>query len=134
MGPTGCLSHPACCPTCVACSSSRLQQTVPDASGEAPAACPQPGDAPLSHGWQREYLQYPYLYNIANQSARAFYQRRGLSPLALPTSLSPTSRPLIMQCRHCLRYALGYCVRRGGRKPQWREPFICVWAMADALS
>ena len=100
----------------------QLQQTIPDASGEAPAACPQPGDAPLSHGWQREYLQYPYLYNIANQSARAFYQRRGLSPLAPAYELSPTSRPLIMQCRHCLRYALGYCVRRGGRKPQWREP------------
>lgn len=100
----------------------QLQQTVPDASGEVPATCPQPGDAPLSRGWQREYLQYPYLYNIANQSARAFYQQRGLSPLAPAYELSPTSRPLIMQCRHCLRYALGYCVRRGGRKPQWREP------------
>lgn len=100
----------------------QLQQTVPDASGEVPATCPQPGDAPLSRGWQREYLQYPYLYNIANQSARAFYQQRGLSPLAPAYELSPTSRPLIMQCRHCLRYALGYCVRHGGRKPQWREP------------
>lgn len=100
----------------------QLQQTVPDASGEVPATCPQPGDTPLSRGWQREYLQYPYLYNIANQSARAFYQQRGLSPLAPAYELSPTSRPLIMQCRHCLRYALGYCVRHGGRKPQWREP------------
>lgn len=100
----------------------QLQQTVPDASGEVPATCPQPGDAPLSRGWQREYLQYPYLYNIANQSARTFYQQRGLSPLAPAYELSPTSRPLIMQCRHCLRYALGYCVRHGGRKPQWREP------------
>lgn len=100
----------------------QLQQTVPDASGEVPATCPQPGDAPLPRGWQREYLQYPYLYNIANQSARAFYQQRGLSPLAPAYELSPTSRPLIMQCRHCLRYALGYCVRHGGRKPQWREP------------
>lgn len=100
----------------------QLQQTVPDASGEVPATCPQPGDAPLSRGWQREYLQYPYLYNIANQSARAFYQQCGLSPLAPAYELSPTSHPLIMQCRHCLRYALGYCVRRGGRKPQWREP------------
>ena len=29
-----------------------------------------------------------------------------------------------MQCRHCLRYALGYCVKHGGRKPQWREPLF----------
>ena len=28
----------------------------------------------------------------------------------------------LMQCRHCLRYAFGYCVRHGGSKPQWKEP------------
>ncbi len=100
----------------------QLQQTTSDVSCESPAVSPRPDGALLSRGWQREYLQYPYLYNIANQSARAFYQQRGLSPLAPAYELSPTSRPLIMQCRHCLRYALGYCVRRGGRKPQWREP------------
>ena len=29
---------------------------------------------------------------------------------------------LLMQCRHCIRYSLGYCVKRGGKKPQWKEP------------
>ena len=29
---------------------------------------------------------------------------------------------LIMQCRHCLRFALGRCVKHGGRKPEWKEP------------
>ena len=28
----------------------------------------------------------------------------------------------IMQCRHCLRYALGYCIKHGGKRPTWREP------------
>jgi putative protease len=27
-----------------------------------------------------------------------------------------------MQCRHCLRYALGCCVKHGGRRPEWKEP------------
>ena len=27
-----------------------------------------------------------------------------------------------MQCRHCIRYSLGYCVKRGGKRPQWHEP------------
>lgn len=27
-----------------------------------------------------------------------------------------------MQCRHCLRYSLGYCVKHGGKRPTWREP------------
>ena len=29
-----------------------------------------------------------------------------------------------MQCRHCLRYALGYCVKHGGCAPQWKEPLF----------
>lgn len=28
----------------------------------------------------------------------------------------------LMQCRHCLRYAFGFCVRHGGVAPLWREP------------
>ncbi len=31
------------------------------------------------------------------------------------------SSPL-MRCRYCLRHELGFCVKRGGRKPTWREP------------
>lgn len=38
-----------------------------------------------------------------------------------PRTLAPPSPPL-MQCRHCLRYALGYCVKHGGKRPTWREP------------
>lgn len=35
-------------------------------------------------------------------------------------------RPL-MQCRYCLRHELGYCVKHGGRKPEWREPlYLCL--------
>lgn len=32
------------------------------------------------------------------------------------------NNPLIMQCRHCIRYSLGYCVKRGGEVPSWHEP------------
>ncbi|MBQ9356798.1 MAG: U32 family peptidase [Prevotella sp.] len=28
----------------------------------------------------------------------------------------------LMQCRYCLRYEMGYCIRHGGKKPQWTEP------------
>ena len=27
-----------------------------------------------------------------------------------------------MQCRHCIKYALGYCVKHGGKAPGWKEP------------
>lgn len=79
--------------------------------------------------WQREYGKYGYLYNIANKSAHEFYKLYGMSHTENAFELSKTSfqgtktgESLIMQCRHCIRYSLGYCVKRGGRKPTWKEP------------
>ena len=80
----------------------------------------------------KEYRDYPYLYNIANKEAKAFYEQQGLKNIQSAFELSPLSpnkhhvAPLLMQCRHCLRYTLGYCVKHGGRKPQWREPLSLV--------
>lgn len=37
-----------------------------------------------------------------------------------PKPLAPDT-PL-MQCRYCLRYTLGFCVKNGGKRPEWREP------------
>lgn len=79
--------------------------------------------------WQREYGKYGYLYNIANKSAHEFYKQHGMSHTENAFELGKTSiqgtktdESLIMQCRHCIRYSLGYCVKRGGRKPTWKEP------------
>ncbi len=30
----------------------------------------------------------------------------------------------LMQCKHCLRYSLGYCVKHGGKRPTWYEPLF----------
>lgn len=65
---------------------------------------------------------YSYLYNIANRHARKFYADNGLGDVQKAFELHQPTEKLLMQCRHCLRYSLGYCVKRGGRKPSWREP------------
>ena len=77
--------------------------------------------------WQREYGKYGYLYNTANKSAHEFYKLHGMNHTENAfelgkTSTTKTGESLIMQCRHCIRYSLGYCVKRGGRKPTWKEP------------
>ena len=61
-----------------------------------------------------------HLSNIANHVAARFY---GVDH---PTAyeLHPTKDAVLMQCRHCLRYALGYCAKHGGRRPTWREPLF----------
>lgn len=94
------------------------QQTMADAA--------ETGDATVKT-WQREYAEYPYTYNISNHLARAFYEQHALKDIhpAFETAEAhnpKTDKTIVMQCRHCLRYALGYCVRRGGNKPTWHEP------------
>lgn len=61
-----------------------------------------------------------YLANIANHESARFY---GVDQ---PTAyeLQPTPDAMLMQCRYCLRHALGFCVQKGGRRPSWREPLF----------
>lgn len=59
--------------------------------------------------------------NISNHQSAAFYGTNELSAYELKGGDGP-----IMQCRHCLRYSLGYCVKRGGKRPTWREPLSLV--------
>ena len=68
-------------------------------------------------------LKYPYtyLYNISNRLSQQFYGTKELSAYELKGGDGP-----IMQCRHCIRYALGYCVRHGGQRPTWHEPLSLV--------
>ena len=63
-----------------------------------------------------------YCYNVANHEARAFYAAHGLPEVAPAFELKAPRNALLMQCRHCLRYSLGYCVKHGGEKPRWHEP------------
>jgi putative protease len=62
-----------------------------------------------------------YQNNISNRLSAAFYGTDELSAFELKGGDGP-----IMQCRHCLRYSLGYCVKRGGKRPTWREPLSLV--------
>ena len=68
-------------------------------------------------------LNYPYtyLYNISNRLSQQFYGAKDLSAYELKGGDGP-----IMQCRHCIRYALGYCVKHGGQRPTWHEPLSLV--------
>ena len=68
-------------------------------------------------------LNYPYtyLYNVSNRLSQQFYGAKDLSAYELKGGDGP-----IMQCRHCIRYALGYCVKHGGQRPTWHEPLSLV--------
>ena len=84
---------------------SRTSQLAPRASTQ---------NAPLTP-------KYPYLYNAANQAARDFYRAQGIAD-ATSLETHPVGHPMLMQCRHCLRYSLGYCRKQGRGELPWREP------------
>lgn len=64
-----------------------------------------------------------YLFNASNARSVAFYKSRGVdAPAAFETESCHKPDSMLMQCRFCLRHALGHCVARGGKKPLWKEP------------
>ena len=76
-----------------------------------------------SDNYPLSIVHYPfdYLYNISNRLSQQFYGAKTLSAYELKGGDGP-----IMQCRHCIRYALGYCVKHGGQRPTWHEPLSLV--------
>lgn len=82
----------------------------------------QEGTGAPARFWSEEYKKYPYLFNVANREARAFYEAHGLSGMEPALETAEPRGVVAMQCRYCIRYELGFCVRRGGKKPEWREP------------
>lgn len=84
-------------------------------------ASPAPAASPTAV--VREYspapvYPQPHLYNISNEVARNFYH----VPRLTAYEVNPAPGALLMQCRHCLRYSLGCCVKHGGHIPEWHEP------------
>ena len=64
---------------------------------------------------------HPYLYNIANRLSCEFYGADAPTAYELRGGDGP-----IMQCRHCLRYALGRCRKNPADRStvEWREPLF----------
>ena len=69
-----------------------------------------------------------YLANVGNRRAEEFYRACGVEEIAPAYELSAPRGATLMFCRHCLRYALGWCPRHGGVRSPYREPYTLVSA------
>lgn len=78
--------------------------------------------------WKPTHHAYPattltYLGNVMNGEARRFYLDHGVKAMAPAYEKQPADGAVLMFCRHCLRYSLGWCpVHQKGRSP-YREPY-----------
>lgn len=101
---------------------SMLRQTMPlradDREGQSCADDTPSVNVPL----QDRYQKAPYMYNAANGVSRQFYEKQDIEADAY--EIHPPKDALLMQCKHCIKYALGYCKKNGGRQAPWVEPLF----------
>ena len=80
------------------------------------------GKAPVR--WVPE--EVTYLANVMNRKAEDFYHRQGAVRIAPAFEEREPAGAVLMFCRHCLRYSMGWCPRYGGGKSPFREPYYLV--------
>ena len=67
-----------------------------------------------------------YLGNVMNEGAMSFYRNHGVTRIAPAFEKRPTNDAVLMFCKHCLRYSMGWCPVRHKQKSPFREPYYLV--------
>lgn len=81
--------------------------------------------------WKSTSHAYPqteltYLGNVMNSKAHSFYAAHGVKNIAPAFEKQPVEDAVLMFCKHCLRFSMGWCpVHQKGRSP-YKEPYYLV--------
>ena len=67
-----------------------------------------------------------YLGNVMNEGSVAFYRQHGVLQIAPAFEKRPAKDAVLMFCKHCLRYSMGWCPVRHKEKSPYREPYYLV--------
>ena len=67
-----------------------------------------------------------YLGNVMNEGAVSFYQDHGVTRIAPAFEKRPAPDAVLMFCKHCLRYSMGWCPVRHKQKSPFKEPYYLV--------
>lgn len=66
-----------------------------------------------------------YKGNVANDLANAFYTSHGVKDITPAFELKPIDDATVMFCKHCIKFAMGWCSKNGVKTP-YAEPFFLV--------
>ena len=83
------------------------------------------------HVWKPTRHRFPatsltYLGNVLNTAARSFYQAHGVASVEPAYEKQAVPEAVLMFCKHCLRYSMGWCpTYQKGHSP-YREPYYLV--------
>lgn len=64
-----------------------------------------------------------YLGNVMNSEAKSFYRTHGVLTVDDAYEKQHLPNVPVMFCRHCIKYAMGWCVRHGGVRTSFKEPY-----------
>ena len=81
---------------------------------------------PTTHTFPQQTLSY--LGNVMNTRAASFYQDHGVKEVEPAYEKQPVEAAVLMFCKHCLRYSMGWCpIHQRERSPykEFRLSFDC---------
>lgn len=69
-----------------------------------------------------------YLGNVMNTAAKSFYLSHGVLSVEPAYEKQPVQNAVLMFCKHCLRYSMGWCPTHQKLRSPYREPYYLVAA------
>lgn len=79
---------------------------------------------PTKHAFPLTSLTY--LGNVMNAAAKSFYLSHGVSSVEPAYEKQPVPDAVLMFCKHCLRYSMGWCPTYQKVRSPYREPYYLV--------
>ncbi|WP_455590794.1 peptidase U32 family protein [Bacteroides sp.] len=81
---------------------------------------------PTTHAYPQASLTY--LGNVMNWNAVRFYAGHGVESIAMAYEQTPVDKAVLMFCKHCLRYSMGWCPIHQRERSPYKEPYYLVSA------
>lgn len=79
---------------------------------------------PTTHAYPQQTLTY--LGNVMNARAASFYKDHGVQAIAPAYEKQPVEEAILMFCKHCLRYSMGWCPIHHRERSPYREPYYLI--------
>lgn len=79
---------------------------------------------PTQHAFPQTTLSY--LGNVMNTRAASFYHDHGVQRIAMAYEKEPVEEAVLMFCKHCIRYSMGWCPVHHQVRSPYQEPYYLL--------
>lgn len=79
---------------------------------------------PTQHAFPQTTLSY--LGNVMNTRAASFYHDHGVQRIAMAYEKEPIEEAVLMFCKHCIRYSMGWCPVHHRVRSPYQEPYYLL--------